>query len=131
MVSFNPGLFGTTLNDEVALLADPFGLDVGAPDEILLDAGRHSFLPPPAQQCREAAYRAELDALEGVHRQGELVSGTRSRSLRRGVVVTRWRNPLISVPIFLNPRSRAPAEAGVVALRVDLLTALVASPAAG
>jgi aminodeoxyfutalosine deaminase len=65
--SDDPPLFGTTLNEEVALLADPFGLDVIAIDEILLNAVRYSFLPPPAKQRREASYSAELDALKVVH----------------------------------------------------------------
>ena len=65
--SDDPPLFGTTLNQEVALLADPFGLDVLAIDEILLNAVRYSFLPPPAKQRREASYSAELDALKVVH----------------------------------------------------------------
>jgi aminodeoxyfutalosine deaminase len=65
--SDDPPLFGTTLNDEVALLAGPFELDVSAIDEILLNAVRHGFLPAPAKQRLEASYRAELDALKVVH----------------------------------------------------------------
>jgi aminodeoxyfutalosine deaminase len=65
--SDDPALFGTTLNDEAALLADPFGLDVVAIDEVLLNGVRHSFLPAPAKQRLEATYRAELDALKAVH----------------------------------------------------------------
>ena len=67
--SDDPALFGTTLTREVGLLADPFGLDVVAIDEILLNGVRHSFLPPPAKQRLEATYRAELDALKAVHLQ--------------------------------------------------------------
>lgn len=44
--SDDPALFNTTLNDEAALLADPFGLSVAAIDDILTNAVRHSFLPP-------------------------------------------------------------------------------------
>jgi aminodeoxyfutalosine deaminase len=67
--SDDPALFGTTLNDEVQLLADPFGLDVAAIDDILLNAVRRSFLPGPAKQRLESSYRAELDALKVVHLQ--------------------------------------------------------------
>jgi adenosine deaminase len=65
--SDDPPLFGTTLNQEVALLADPFGLDVVAIDEILLNAVRHSFLPAPAKHRREASYIADVAALKLVH----------------------------------------------------------------
>jgi aminodeoxyfutalosine deaminase len=60
----DPALFGTTLNDEVATLADPFGLDVAAIDEILLNGVRHSFLPEARKQALLATYRAELDRLK-------------------------------------------------------------------
>ncbi|MBV9324833.1 MAG: adenosine deaminase [Chloroflexi bacterium] len=63
----DPALFGTTLNGEVALLADPFALGVGAIDDILLNGVRHSFLPARAKQRLEATYRAELDVLKAVH----------------------------------------------------------------
>jgi adenosine deaminase len=67
--SDDPALIGTTLTREVGLLADPFGLDVAAIDEILLNGVRHSFLPAPAKRRLEATYRAELDALKAVHLQ--------------------------------------------------------------
>ncbi len=67
--SDDPTLFGTTLNDELVLLASAFDLDVLAIDEILLNAVRHSFLPEPAKRQREASYRAELDALKTLHLQ--------------------------------------------------------------
>jgi adenosine deaminase len=62
--SDDPPLFNTTLNDEVGLLAEPFGFDVAAIDEILLNGVRHSFLPPERKQSLEAAFRAELAALK-------------------------------------------------------------------
>lgn len=65
--SDDPPLFNTTLNDDVALLAEPFGLDVAAADEILLNGVRYSFLPKDAKRRLEAEYRAELDALKVVH----------------------------------------------------------------
>jgi aminodeoxyfutalosine deaminase len=55
--SDDPALFGTTLSDEVALLVEPFQLDVEAIDEILLNAVRHSFLPAPA---KHALYTARV-----------------------------------------------------------------------
>ncbi|MGH2354131.1 MAG: adenosine deaminase, partial [Chloroflexota bacterium] len=68
--SDDPPLFNTTLNDEVALLASAFGFtadDVEAVDGILLNAVRHSFLPPQRKAALEAAMRAELDALKPAH----------------------------------------------------------------
>ena len=65
--SDDPPLFGTTLNDELALLVDPFGLDIATIDEILLNSVRHSFMPLPAKQRLEARHRTELDALKPIH----------------------------------------------------------------
>lgn len=65
--SDDPPLFDTTLNDEVALLADPFGLDLAASDDILLNGIRHSFLPPARKATLEAEFRAELDRLKPIH----------------------------------------------------------------
>ena len=65
--SDDPPLFGTTLNDELALLVDPFGLEIATIDAILLNSVRHSFLPLPAKQRLEAGFRAELAALKQVH----------------------------------------------------------------
>ena len=45
-------------------LADPFGLDVSAIDEILLNGVRYSFLPEPRKRELEATFRAELDRLK-------------------------------------------------------------------
>jgi hypothetical protein len=44
--SDDPPLFNTTLDDEVALLGDVFGLSMPALDEVLLNGVRYSFLPP-------------------------------------------------------------------------------------
>ncbi len=68
----DPPLFGTSLNDEVALLADPFGLEVTAIDEILLNGVRHSFLSTQAKQRLELSYRAELEALKRSHLIGQV-----------------------------------------------------------
>lgn len=65
--SDDPPLFNTTLNDEVALLADPFAFSVEAIDAILLNAVRHSFLPPARRQAMEADFIAELTALKAIH----------------------------------------------------------------
>ncbi len=81
--SEDPALFGTILNKGVSLLAEPFGLDAMAFDEILVNAVRHSFLSEPAKQRLEATYRAELDALKAVHLQpylDESCSGVALRS---------------------------------------------------
>jgi aminodeoxyfutalosine deaminase len=58
--SDDPPLFNTTLNDEVQLLADPFGLDRSSIDEILLNGVRHSFLPAEQKQQLEAEFIAEM-----------------------------------------------------------------------
>jgi aminodeoxyfutalosine deaminase len=63
----DPPLFGTTLNDEVALLAGPFGLDVAAIDAILLNGVRKSFLPDARRDVLAAAFAAELAALKAEH----------------------------------------------------------------
>lgn len=67
IASDDPPLFNATLNDDVALLADPFGVDVATADEILLNGIRHSFLPPKEKRRREVAMRVELDALKREH----------------------------------------------------------------
>jgi adenosine deaminase len=63
----DPPLFNTTLDDEVALLADPFGLETAAIDQILLNGIRHSFLPETRRQTLEAEFTAELTALKAIH----------------------------------------------------------------
>jgi aminodeoxyfutalosine deaminase len=65
--SDDPPLFNTTLNDEVALLADPFGFDLVASDEILLNGARHSFLPPDPKRALVTAFQAEMAALKAEH----------------------------------------------------------------
>lgn len=65
--SDDPPLFNTTLNDEVALLAGPFGFDVEAIDEILLNAVRSALLPLEERRSLEAAFRAEMTALKALH----------------------------------------------------------------
>lgn len=62
--SDDPPLFHTTLNDEMALLAGPFGFDLAAADAILLNAVRHCFLPPKRREALEAAFKVEPAALE-------------------------------------------------------------------
>lgn len=66
--SDDPPLFNTTLNDEVALLAGPFGFDGETIDEILLNGVRSVFLPPDDRREMEAAFRAEMTALKAEHR---------------------------------------------------------------
>jgi aminodeoxyfutalosine deaminase len=63
----DPPLFNTTLGDEVALLAEPFGLDVVAIDEILLNGIRYSFLPEDRRRDLEGEFRAELSLLKARH----------------------------------------------------------------
>jgi len=65
--SDDPPLFNTTLNDEVALLATGFGLDVGTIDQILLDGVRASFLPPEEKAALEARFQSEMAAIKAVH----------------------------------------------------------------
>jgi adenosine deaminase len=65
--SDDPALFATRLNEELALRANPFELDVGAIDDIILNAVRHSFLPAQTKQRLEATYRDELEVLKPIH----------------------------------------------------------------
>lgn len=65
--SDDPPMFNTTLGDEYALLAGPFGCDVETIDAILLNGVRHSFLPPAEKQALEAEFRAELAKLKREH----------------------------------------------------------------
>jgi len=67
IASDDPPMFNTTLNDDVALLGDRFGLNVATIDEILLNGIRHSFLPADRKRTLEAAYSAELEELKPVH----------------------------------------------------------------
>jgi adenosine deaminase len=68
--SDDPPLFNTTLSDEVATLAGPFGLDVASCDAILLNAVRHSFLPDERRWALETSFRAALAALKATHLEG-------------------------------------------------------------
>lgn len=65
--SDDPPLFGTTLNDEVALLADPLDLDLAAIDAIILNGVRQSFLPQERRQALEGEFLAEMTRLKAVH----------------------------------------------------------------
>lgn len=65
--SDDPPLFNTTLNDEVALLDEPFAFDVAACDAILLDAVRSSFLPAARKAALLARCQADLAALKAEH----------------------------------------------------------------
>jgi adenosine deaminase len=62
--SDDPPLFNTTLNQEVALLADPFKFDLAAINTILLNGVRHSFLPAEEKQALETNFQAELTRLQ-------------------------------------------------------------------
>src|SRR5262249_10257786 len=70
-------LFGATLNDEVALLGDRFGLSLRAIDEVLLNTVRYSFLPAPRRQALEAECRGEMAALQVLHGVEEDRHGSR------------------------------------------------------
>lgn len=65
--SDDPPLFATSLNDEVTLLADPFGLDLNAIDAILLNGVRKSFLPAAQRQTLEQEFLEELAVLKRTH----------------------------------------------------------------
>jgi aminodeoxyfutalosine deaminase len=67
IASDDPPMFNTTLNDDVALLADPFELDIQTVDEILLNGFRNSFLSRERKRILEATYGAELDTLKPIH----------------------------------------------------------------
>ena len=63
--SDDPPLFNTTLNQEVALLADPFNCDLATINALLLNGVRHSFLPAEEKQALEATFQAEITKLQG------------------------------------------------------------------
>jgi aminodeoxyfutalosine deaminase len=67
--SDDPPLFNTSLNDEVVLLSDTFGLGIDAIDAILLNAVRSSFLPPERKSALESEIREEMAALKPAHLQ--------------------------------------------------------------
>ncbi len=60
----DPPLFNTTLNQEVALLASQFNLNVEAIDEILLNGVRYSFLPEWQRTDLEKEFWVELANLK-------------------------------------------------------------------
>jgi|SRR5579859_488661 len=62
--SDDPPLFNTTLNQEVALLADPFNFDLPTINAILLNGARHSFLPLEEKSALEADFLAEMAKLQ-------------------------------------------------------------------
>jgi adenosine deaminase len=68
--SDDPPLFNTTLDAEVQLLADPFGLDMDQIDEVLLNGVRYSFLAPERKQIMEAEFRAAMADLKREHLGG-------------------------------------------------------------
>jgi adenosine deaminase len=68
--SDDPPLFNTTLNDEVALLAGPFGFDIETIDDVLLNGVRSAFLDPDDQRSLEAAFRAEMASLKPLLHSG-------------------------------------------------------------
>lgn len=65
--SDDPPLFNTTLNQEAALLADPFGYNVDEIDEILLNGVRYSCLPPDRREAMLEIFKAEMSALKLTH----------------------------------------------------------------
>jgi aminodeoxyfutalosine deaminase len=60
-----PAMFGTTLGDELSLLATHFALDLPSIDAILLNAPRASFLPADRKAALVRAFEAELEVLKG------------------------------------------------------------------
>jgi adenosine deaminase len=63
--SDDPPLFNTTLNQEVALLAEPFHFDLATINDLLLNGVRHSFLPPDEKRTMQAQFREEMARLQG------------------------------------------------------------------
>jgi adenosine deaminase len=62
--SDDPPLFNTTLNQEVALLADPFGFDLATINDILLNGVRQSFLPSEEKRALETSFQSEMATLQ-------------------------------------------------------------------
>ncbi len=54
--SDDPPLFNTTINQEVALLAEPFHLELATINDILLNGVRHSFLPTAEKHAMEQQF---------------------------------------------------------------------------
>ncbi len=65
--SDDPPLFNTTLNQEVALLAFPFGYSVEEIDEILLNGVRYSCLPADRKEKMLDEFKASMSVLKTVH----------------------------------------------------------------
>jgi aminodeoxyfutalosine deaminase len=61
--SDDPPLFNTTLTQELLLLHEPFGFDLAAIDDIVLNGVRHSFIDATWKQEREASFLADLACL--------------------------------------------------------------------
>jgi aminodeoxyfutalosine deaminase len=62
--SDDPPLFNTTLNQEVALLADPFAFDLDTINAILLNGVRQSFLPEEEKTALEASFQHGMARLQ-------------------------------------------------------------------
>lgn len=60
----DPPLFGTTMNDEISLLSEHFGLDITAIDEIVLNGVHCSFLPEQQRRELEAVFRLEMEEIK-------------------------------------------------------------------
>ncbi len=65
--SDDPAIFGTSMNQEVALLNSAFGLSVTEIDQILLNGVRHSFLPQARKLVLAAQFQADMDNLKAIH----------------------------------------------------------------
>jgi adenosine deaminase len=65
--SDDPSLFNTSLSEDYATLAEPFGLSVAQIDEIVLNGFRSSFLPAARKQALLADVGEELARLKQAH----------------------------------------------------------------
>jgi aminodeoxyfutalosine deaminase len=65
--SDDPSLFNTSLTEDYATLAEPFGLSVAQIDEIVLNGFRSTFLPPERKQVLIAEVEGELASLKAAH----------------------------------------------------------------
>lgn len=65
--SDDPALFNTTLANEYALLAGPFGLDAQTIDAMALNGVRYAFLSEPEKEAFVAAYQNDLERLKEAH----------------------------------------------------------------
>jgi adenosine deaminase len=62
--SDDPPLFNTTLTQELLLLQEPFGFDITAIDDIVLNGVRHSFVDATRKQELEATFLSDLERLK-------------------------------------------------------------------